>query len=118
MVKERMIESCTESIGVACASGLDVAPAGLESVLFLSDLKHRPFRHQYSMRMIAIFPVICTTAAIFTQPPLIPAGTVPHGALHLVGRFFLTISNSLAYTINRRLSIGLSAFGGLVDVGM
>ena len=48
----------------------------------------------------------------------LPAGTVPHGALRLVGRFFLTISNSLAYTINRRLSIGLSAFGGLVDVGM
>ena len=48
----------------------------------------------------------------------LPAGTVPHGVLHLVGRFFLTISNSLAYTINRRLSIGLSAFGGLVDVGM
>ena len=48
----------------------------------------------------------------------LPAGTVPHGALHLVGRFFLTIVITLAYTIYRRLSIALSASGGLGIVGM
>lgn len=100
---------------------IEVVP---QFLLILGQLRSRG---ELSVERIAVpgfitddsrFLIVRQMVLLFEVVPLLIADVrILRGGL-VVGRFFLTIVITLAYTINRRLSIALSAFGGGGHGGM